>query len=255
MTRGLKERLKGIIDTSPLAGKLARRVKRWFQQEVELRLSCTLLDLLKMRRRRFDEAFITGAWTDTGESVSGNGSSLAATEKLRAALPAAIENLAVKTLLDVPCGDWNWMSNTDLSLERYIGGDIVAALVRQNQERYSDPRRTFMLIDLCTDDLPDADMLLCRDALVHFSFEDIWRVISNIKKARIQYVATTTFCATKVNTDQPTGIAWRHINLEAAPFSFRRPFIKLVDDFNRPDQILGFWRVKDLPELTSIKHN
>ena len=254
MTHGLKEKVKEIIHTSPLAEKLARRVKRWFQQEVELRLSSTFLDRLKMRHRRFDEAYRTGAWTDTGESVSGNGSSLAATEKLRAVLPATIEDLAVKTLLDVPCGDWNWMSHTDLSLERYIGGDIVAALVRRNQERFSDPRRTFMLIDLCTDDLPDADLLLCRDALIHFSFEDIWRVISNVKKARIQYVATTTFCATKVNTDQPTGISWRHINLEAEPFCFPPPFIKLVDDFNRPDQVLGFWRVDDLPELTNIKH-
>jgi hypothetical protein len=87
--------------------------------------------------------------------------------------PATIEDLAVKTLLDVPCGDWNWMSHTDLSLERYIGGDIIAALVRWNQERFSNPRRTFMLIDLCTDDLPDADLLLCRDALIHFSFKDL----------------------------------------------------------------------------------
>ena len=223
---------------------------------VELRLSrlplsSAVSDRLKMRHRRFDEAFRTGAWTDTGESASGDGSSLAATEKLRAALPRAIEELAVKTLLDVPCGDWNWMSQVDLPLERYIGGDIVSPLIRQNQERFSDPRRTFLLIDLCIDELPAADLLLCRDAFIHFSYTDIWRAIANVKDAGITYIATTTFPATETNTDQLTGIPWRPINLEAAPFSFPQPFMKISDHFNRPDQILAFWQVSDLPDVST----
>ena len=253
-THSVREAVIRVIDTSPHAGRLARKMRRWFLSSVapylnrvELPLSYTVLDRLKVRNRRFDDAFRSGAWTSTGESLSGDGSSLAATEKLRAALPGTMEELAVKTLLDVPCGDWNWMSHVDLPVERYIGGDIVTSLIRQNQERFSNPHRTFRIIDLCTDELPAADLLLCRDALVHFSFRDIWRAIGNMKKARISYIATTTFPATGMNIDQRTGIPWRHLNLEAAPFSFPQPFRTLVDDFNRPDQILAFWRVSDLP--------
>jgi len=159
-----------------------------------------------------------------------------------------LEELGVKMLLDVPCGDWNWMSHVDLPVEQYIGGDIVAPLIQQNQHRFGGPQRTFRVIDLCVDELPAADILLCRDALIHFSYKDIWRVVANVKKSKITYLATTTFPATATNSDQPTGGYWRHLNLEASPFRFPQPFMTLVDDFNRPDQILAFFRVSELPD-------
>jgi len=43
------------------------------------------------------------------ESVSGNGSSLAATANLRQELPPLLAGLNVTSLLDAPCGDFNWM--------------------------------------------------------------------------------------------------------------------------------------------------
>lgn len=232
------EAVKRGVDTSPQLGAFARKVKSW------------LASIFTDRDRRFNRAFQTGVWTTTGESVSGNGSSLAATERLRAALPQALKDLGVKTLLDVPCGDWNWMSQVDLPVERYVGGDIVIPLIRRNQERFGNSQRFFRRIDLCADKLPEADLLLCRDALIHFSYRDIWRVIANLKKAKIKYIATTTFPETDVNTNQVTGIPWRHINLEAPPFSFPKPFMTLVD--NRPDQILAFWRVAELPDKPPI---
>jgi hypothetical protein len=233
--------VKRCVDTSPRLGASARRVKRSAE-------SSKVGDIIKLRERRFNKAFETCAWTRTGESVSGSGSSLAATEKLRTALPQALRDLGVKTLLDVPCGDWNWMSHVDLPVERYIGGDIVIPLIRRNQKRFGNSQRIFEYIDLCKDELPDSDLLLCRDALIHFSYKDIWRVIANITRAKIEFIATTTFPDTNANQDQSTGIPWRHINLESSPFNFPQPLIKLVDDYNRPDQILAFWRIAELPK-------
>ena len=48
------------------------------------------------------------------ESVSGCGSTIANTEELRTTLPQLLADLNVSTLLDVPCGDFNWMSKVDL---------------------------------------------------------------------------------------------------------------------------------------------
>lgn len=241
-----RETLKRILGPFlPPVRHLVRRIR-----ELSIWDNTTIDKYLKIRHRRFEKAFRTGVWTRTGESTSGDGSSLAATEKLRATLPGAIEKLAVKTLLDLPCGDWNWMSQVDLPLERYIGGDIVIPLIRQNQERFSHPRRTFLVMDLCIDELPAVDLLLCRDALIHFSYADIWRAIANVKSTKITYIATTTFPATETNTDQVTGIPWRHINLEAPPFNFPPPFMKIVDNYNRPDQILAFWKISDLPDVS-----
>ena len=228
--------------------RYARRKARRALEGLELLVGPAATDAFRLRQRRFERARRTGVWSPTGESVSGAASSLEATETIRRELPGLLTELEVRTLLDVPCGDWNWMSHVELPVERYIGGDIVPALVAANTARFGGPGREFKEIDLCVDALPDADMLLCRDALVHFSYADIWRVVANIGRAEITYLASTTFDATARNSDQVTGLAWRHLNLRRPPFSFPEPLHVIVDDFNRSDQRLAVWRVNDLPQ-------
>jgi hypothetical protein len=195
-------------------------------------------------RRAFEHAYRTGVWSSTGESVSGDGSSLAYTENLRRALPGALRELRVRTLLDVPCGDWNWMAHADLPVDRYIGGDVVPALVHENEARFGDARHVFRVLDLCADPLPAADLLLCRDALVHFSYADIWRAVTNILEAEITFLATTTFPMTNKNIDLATGIHWRHLNLEAAPLHFPPPLRALRE--GSIERRLSVWKVGDL---------
>ncbi len=209
-------------------------------------------DDVDVRRRAFEKAHRTGAWTSTFESASGDGSSLAYTQHLRQALPDVLRQLGVRTLLDVPCGDWNWMSHVDLPVERYIGGDLVPAVVKQNQARFGGrPLVEFRVIYLCADALPAADLLLCRDALVHFSLADIWRALANIVEAQITFLATTTFPAARRNTDLATGIQWRHLNLAVAPFSFPAPLLSLREGSSERE--LSVWRVGELRDLPSLQ--
>ena len=141
-------------------------------------------------------------------------------ERLRRALPEMLKDLGVRTLVDIPCGDWNWMSQVELPVEKYIGGDLVPDVVAANQARFGNAHVEFRVFDLCADPLPPADLLLCRDALVHFSFADIWDAIENIVNAEIRLLASTTFPETRENIDIETGIHWRPLNLDAPPFSF-----------------------------------
>ena len=136
--------------TGQKVATLARcRTAFWLERLVPARI----LDGLGVRRRKFEKAAKSGVWSMTGESVSGAGSSLQATERLRAVLPHVLREFEVRTLLDAPCGDWNWMSHVDLPVERYIGGDIVRALVDENRLRHGSPERDFRVIDLCVDPL------------------------------------------------------------------------------------------------------
>ena len=244
-------------DTSPKATPNTRPDRRWRRdpyrsriprRRIDKLLGDRLTDALGLRRRRFEHAASSGVWSDTGESVSGTGSSLDATAKLRAVLPEVLVRLEVRSILDVPCGDWNWMSKVDLPIDHYIGGDIVANIVERNTAQYGRPDVEFRVIDLCTDDLPPADMLFCRDALIHFGERDIWRSIDNVRRAGITWFAATMFIDTSANVDIATGIMWRHVNLLSAPFSFPEPVELLIDDFNRPDQRMAIWRVADLPQ-------
>lgn len=185
------------------------------------------------------------------DSVSGAGSGDDQTAVLRVALPALFARLGVRTLLDVPCGDWRWMAQVPLGDLDYIGGDLVAELVAGNRQRFGGPRRTFVELDLATSALPEADLLLCRDCLVHLSLADITRVLANLSRSRITWLLTTTFPAESDHRDIVTG-DWRPLNLEAAPFAFPPPAELINEGCTEgggrfADKSLGLWRVADLP--------
>ncbi|NBO28678.1 MAG: hypothetical protein EBV10_05470, partial [Synechococcaceae bacterium WB6_1A_059] len=90
------------------------------------------LDLIGNNSDIFNYYYINNFWGDS-ESVSGPGSTLAYTENLRAELPKLVEELEVTSILDSPCGDYNWFRMIEWNSEiAYIGGDIVESLVSRN---------------------------------------------------------------------------------------------------------------------------
>lgn len=89
----------------------------------------------------FTEIFETNHWGST-ESVSGPGAELRQTHQARSAVAAVLDRFDVRTLVDIGCGDMNWVrrvSNID-RLAGYIGLDIVPGLVESNRARHSDSR-------------------------------------------------------------------------------------------------------------------
>ncbi len=70
------------------------------------------------------------------ESVSGPGSTAAATVRITTELPALWRAYGIKSLVDAPCGDCNWMSRIAPLLAHYTGVDIVDTLIRANRGRY-----------------------------------------------------------------------------------------------------------------------
>jgi hypothetical protein len=155
-------------------------------------------------------------------------------------------------MLDLPCGDFNWMQHVQVPLQKYIGADIVEDLIRANQTRYGSAQREFRVLDLTKDVLPEVDLLFCRDCLVHLSFEDIEKVFSNIKRSGIQYLLTTTFSNRPENHNIQTG-DWRVVNLQKAPFHLPQPITLINEGCTEgngryADKCLGLWKVNELPE-------
>ena len=199
---------------------------------------------------RFVRIYQTNLWFDA-ESRSGTGSNLDETAQLRASLPHLLRRLDTRRLLDVPCGDFNWMSHVDLSGIEYIGGDIVKPLIEANRERYESPARRFMKVDVINGPLPQADVILCRDCLVHFSFANIISAFRTLKSSGADYLLTTTFPAREVNKNIVDG-DWRPLNLEASPFLLPAPIDVIVEGCTEEggayaDKALAVWRVADLP--------
>ena len=200
----------------------------------------------------FRHVIETNLWGDP-ESVSGSGSSLDQTRRLRQELPALFRRLGIRSILDLPCGDGQWMARVDLAGIAYTGGDLLPELIDANRAR--GPAH-FEVLDLTASPLPPADLLLCRDCLVHFSFADAARAFANISRAAITWFLSTTFPAEATNLNIMTG-DWRPLNLERPPFNLPPPALLLSEGCTEGkgrflDKSLGLWAVKDLPPEPAV---
>ncbi len=211
-----------------------------------------ILNLIKNRRffsksikSTFTNIYLSSHW-GSHESISGPGSTISQTYKIREMIPVLLEKYRIKTLLDIPCGDLNWLSQIDLSSFQYIGGDIVNGIIKRNKLHFSGNNRTFKIIDITKDRLPKSDLLLCKDCLVHFSYRNIFKTLQNIKKSEIQYLLTTHFYARSFNRNILTG-GWRPINLTKHPFNFPKP-LEMIIEKNRAyyDKTLALWKINEL---------
>jgi hypothetical protein len=182
-------------------------------------------------------------WWWTGETCSGCGSNLHQTQLIRQEIPRIIKKYKIKSILDIPCGDFHWMQYVDLKIP-YIGADIVKELVMSNQEKYQNEKRTFMHLDVITDLLPHADLILCRDCFVHLSYAQIWQALVNMKQSGAKYLLTTSYSNTVTNKDISAG-SWRPLNLMAAPFNFSKPLYIFNEGYER-DKCLVLWKLDDL---------
>jgi hypothetical protein len=200
----------------------------------------------------FKEIYANNTWNDNF-SRSGTGSNLEQTKRLREILPVKIEQYKIKSLLDLPCGDFYWMAQIkdqlSKSLEKYIGGDIVEEIVEINRYRHGDSVFSFRYLDLLSSELPNADLILCRDCLVHFEWNDIMLALSNIKRSGIKYLACTTF-PDRTNRNILTG-GWQPLNLERFPFYLTNPMDRFEEECSQEnsaynDKSIAIWEVSKI---------
>src|SRR5687768_15236495 len=158
----------------------------------------------RSQRATFTAIFSANAW-GAAESVSGPGSTQARGADFQHELIALLDHWDVRSIVDAPCGDFNWMrhvlAHRDLS---YIGIDIVAELIARNVSVHGSANRRFLCSDMTRADLPRADLIICRDGLVHLSFTDARAAIRNFRRTGSRYLLTTTFVGRSGNTDAPT---------------------------------------------------
>ena len=177
---------------------------------------------------RFTKIYLANHWNDS-ESRSGEGSTLENTQSIRNELPKILEKYEIKSMLDAPCGDFNWMQSITQTLSiKYIGGDIVKPLIKQNNAQYKNNDISFLHLDLTKTELPEVDALFCRDCLFHLSYQDIASVLRNFLSSKITYLITTSHAAPNgprmKNSNITTG-DMRSLDLFSEPFSLPQNFV------------------------------
>ncbi len=172
----------------------------------------------------FDHIYNKDFW-DSMESKSGVGSTLEATSVIREQLPKIIANFSINTMLDVPCGDYNWMKEVQKNCT-YIGGDIVAEAVNKNQQLYASDSVQFQKIDISSDTIPKVDLIFCRDCLQHISDDKVKKALANFKNSGSKYLLVTSYPNTWRNHDIYDG-DYRPLNLLIKPYHLTNYILKI----------------------------
>lgn len=148
---------------------------------------------------------------------SGPGSTFEASAPYREFLSNFIEERAIRSILDLGCGDLVVMSNTDLHGASYHGIDCIPDRIARNAKRH--PEKLFSVGDIQTTKTGDADLVVCKDVVQHWSTPEILAWLEHLKTQPFKYALVTNcnYGAT-VNLPIHTG-SWRAIDLTAPPFS------------------------------------
>lgn len=197
--------------------------------------------------QRFTHIYEQNKWKSE-ESRSGAGSTLEYTENIRHEIPRLLQGFGITSMLDAPCGDYHWFRHVDRHGVRYVGGDIVRALVDRNQQAYGNEQTRFIHVDITKDPLPDVDLWLCRDCFIHLSFDLIAAALENFRASSIRYLLVSTYPDVTANYDIPTGHA-RNLNLALPPFDFGEPLTTIDDSITGFEyRVLGLWERETLFE-------
>lgn len=204
----------------------------------------------KNLRKQFTEIYRKNIWKGR-ESRSGEGSSLAQTEAIRREIPQLLLDLQIKTLLDAPCGDFHWFNKVNLCIEKYIGVDIVEAVIVSNRSKYGNVQRDFFCLNIVEDKLPQTDLVFSRDCLVHLSNAQALAALLNFKRSGATFMLTTTFTARDENVDLARKQTWRPLNLMLPPFNLPTPLRLINENCTEEngiysDKCLGLWLLAEI---------
>jgi hypothetical protein len=200
------------------------------------------VDLLRRRRGRstghkrqhsiaeiFSHIYSNHAWVieDGQDSLSGTGSTKQATGELVAQLSKFLREVGCRTLVDIGCGDFNWMCGVEGEFE-YLGIDVVPQLIDAHNAAYASSRRRFLCMDATSSPIPAGDVALCREVIFHLSYRDGLRLLRNVKDAGFKYLLLTNDRCLWFNSDIQTG-DYRRVNLLKSPYNLPEPLRELSE--------------------------
>jgi Methyltransferase domain len=237
--QSVKEVIRHVLFRCGLADTLDL-LRHWRGQDTEHMRTQNLTDI-------FSHIYANDVWVAPGnqESLSGVGSTQGATGEFVVRLSAFLREVGCRQLVDIGCGDFNWMRNVQGDFD-YLGVDVVPQVIDANNATYANDTRRFICMDATRTAINPGDVAVCREVLFHLSFRDGLQLLRNIKATGFKYVLLTYDKSVWFNSDIRSG-DFRRINLSKSPFRFPAPQRELRDDKVSKGRVLAVWPGAVLP--------
>lgn len=131
------------------------------------------------------------------------------------------------TVCDLGCGDFNIGRQLVHYTKKYVAIDVVDALIERNRNFFKENNLTFQCLDICKDEIPNADCLMVRQVMQHLSNTEINTLVEKFKKFKFviitEHLPSNDF---EPNVDKITGQGIRlkkksGVVITKAPFNLK----------------------------------
>jgi SAM-dependent methyltransferase len=171
------------------------------------------------------EIYNTWAWKATTTTSS----------QLCTQLPAAFQELEIKSILDCGCGTGGgnppWILTIDLSGISgisYLGVDIVEPLVATLQAQYTKPTVKFQKMNILRDPPETTDLWFARDFCCLYPKPECMLFFQKFLESKSPFLAITSVDTERAYQKYATG-SWIQLNVQRAPLYMPEPLMELED--------------------------
>jgi len=185
---GLADRLKDLAP--PVTRRLSRQVKAVLRNWRNRRLTA---------QEVFTRVYAEKMWgAGQADFYSGPGSNTEAGQPYADFVTGFIADNAIRSVVDLGCGDFRVGGLVASFGVSYTGVDVVQPLIDDNNRRFGSDTVRFQCCDIATDNLPDGDLCLIREVFQHISNAQIGAALARLK--HYKYVLFTD-----VQPEDPSG--------------------------------------------------
>lgn len=201
----------------------------------------------------FDQIYKNMGWEfANNETLSGGGSTKEINKYRNLFLTDFINKNNIIIVYDI-CGDCNWqydfVKNVIVNNFTYYGFDVSEIALNRAKEINKNNSLTFSNkpVDLCTDLLPNHDksnsLIIVKEVIQHLPLDLGLKMLTNIKKSGIKYIAVTNHDADLFNVKSNTNVNIGEFypnNMFIEPFNFKNPLKNVNDIIDDKNNWIGY---------------
>lgn len=178
----------------------------------------------------FTNIYKKGLWGRV--DFSGGGSEYIYNERYARFLERFVKENEIQSVVDLGCGDWLISRHINWGSVQYLGLDVVPHIIEKLNTQFATENIQFSTCDCINEELPEADLLICKDVLQHLTNSDISKIIKQFDNYKYVIIVNSVEpgSLTSTNPDIERG-SCRPLDISKPPFSVpgRRVSIYVTD--------------------------